>query len=103
VGHVCRFDTAYALAKEEIQSGRLGKIISMHSRRNLAKWITETHLDKISSLFGDGVHDLDLMLWYTESKPKTVYAQTMNTRRHLKYDDISWALFRFEDDSFAVI
>ncbi|MDZ7838545.1 MAG: hypothetical protein U5N58_11700 [Actinomycetota bacterium] len=27
----------------------------------------------------------------------------MNTRPHLKYDDISWAMFRFEDGSFAVI
>jgi UDP-N-acetylglucosamine 3-dehydrogenase len=103
VGHVCRFDTSYALAKEEIQAGNIGKVISMHAKRNLAKWITETHLDKISALFGDGIHDLDLMLWYTGSKPKTVYAQTMNTRKHLKYDDISWALFRFEDESFAVI
>ncbi|MHB8280425.1 MAG: Gfo/Idh/MocA family protein, partial [Candidatus Humimicrobiaceae bacterium] len=29
VGHVCRFDTAYALAKEEIASGSIGKIISI--------------------------------------------------------------------------
>ena len=103
VGHVCRFDAAYALAKEQIKEGSIGKIISMHAKRNLAKWITETHLDKISALFGDGIHDLDLMLWYTESKPKSVYAQTMNTRKHLKYDDIGWALFRFENESFAVI
>jgi UDP-N-acetylglucosamine 3-dehydrogenase len=103
VGHVCRFDTAYALAREEIAAGRLGKVLSMHARRNLSKWITESHLPKISALFGDGVHDLDLMLWYTGARPKSVYAQTANTRPHLPHDDIGWALFRLDDGSVAVI
>lgn len=103
VGHVCRFDTAYALAKEEIEAGNIGKIISMHARRNLAKWITESSLDKISALFGDGIHDIDLMFWYTGAKPKSVYAQTMNTRPEFRYDDIGWALFRLDNDAFAVI
>jgi UDP-N-acetylglucosamine 3-dehydrogenase len=103
VGHVCRFDAAYALAKEEIAAGRLGKILSMHARRNLSKWITESHLPKISALFGDGVHDLDLMLWYTGAKPRSVYAQTANTRPHLPHDDIGWAMFRLDDGAVAVI
>ena len=103
VGHVCRFDTAYALAKEEIDSGSIGKIISIHAKRNLAKWITESSLNKISALFGDGIHDFDLMLWYTGAKPKTVYAQTANTRPEFKYDDIAWALFKLDNGTFAVI
>jgi UDP-N-acetylglucosamine 3-dehydrogenase len=103
VGHICRFDTLYALAKEEIAQGNLGKIITMHARRNLAKWVTESHLHKISALFGDGVHDLDLMLWYSGSRPMSVYAQTMNTRPELPYDDLGWAMFRFEDGTIAVI
>ncbi|MGC4089168.1 MAG: Gfo/Idh/MocA family oxidoreductase [Polyangiaceae bacterium] len=49
VGHVCRFDTVYALAKEEIAAGKLGKILSLHAKRNLAKWITPTHLQKLSA------------------------------------------------------
>src|SRR5262245_8234949 len=78
VGHICRFDTVYALAKEEIAAGRLGKLVSLHARRNLASWISESHLPKISALFGDGVHDLALMLWYTVARPRSVYAQTSN-------------------------
>jgi UDP-N-acetylglucosamine 3-dehydrogenase len=103
VGHVCRFDAVYALAREEIAAGRLGKILSMHARRNLSKWITESHLPKISALFGDGVHDLDLMLWYTGAKPKSVYAQTTNTRPHLPHDDVGWAMFRLDDGAIAVV
>ena len=103
VGHICRFDTVYALAKEEIEAGYLGKILTMHARRNLAKWITESHLHKISALFGDGVHDLDLMFWYTGAKAKSVYAQTINTRPHLPHDDLGWAMFRFDDGTIAII
>jgi len=103
VGHICRFDTAYALAKEEIDAGNLGKIISMHARRNLAKWITESHLQKLSALFGDGVHDLDLMFWYSGARPKSVYAQTTNTRPQLPNDDLGWALFRLDSGAIAVI
>jgi UDP-N-acetylglucosamine 3-dehydrogenase len=103
VGHVCRFDTVYALAKEEIQAGNLGTIISMHAKRNLAKWITPSHLKKISALFGDGVHDLDLMLWYSGAKPKSVYAQSLNTRPELPNDDLGWAMFRLDSGAIAVI
>jgi len=103
VGHVCRFDTVYALAKEEIAAGNLGTIISMHARRNLAKWITPSHLKKISALFGDGVHDLDLMLWYSGARPKSVYAQSLNTRPELPHDDLGWAMFRLDSGAIAVI
>ena len=103
VGHICRFDTVYALAKEEIDAGNLGTIISMHARRNLAKWITPSHLKKISALFGDGVHDFDLMLWYSGAKPRSVYAQSLNTRPELPNDDLGWAMFRLDSGAIAVI
>jgi predicted dehydrogenase len=103
VGHICRFDTAYALAKEEIEAGQIGQILTMHARRNLARWITESHLQKISALFGDGVHDLDLMFWYSGAKPKTVYAQTLNTMPHLPHADLGWAMFRLDSGAIAII
>jgi UDP-N-acetylglucosamine 3-dehydrogenase len=103
VGHICRFDSVYALAKEEIAAGRLGRIVSMHARRNLARWITESHLCKISALFGDGVHDLDLMLWFTGARPKSVFAQTSKTREQLVHDDLGWAMFRLDNEAIAVI
>lgn len=103
VGHICRFDTVYALAKEEIDAGNLGTIISMHARRNLAKSITAGLMNKISALFGDGVHDLDLMLWYTGAKPKSVYAQGLNSRPENRFDDVGWAMFRLDNDAIAVI
>jgi UDP-N-acetylglucosamine 3-dehydrogenase len=67
VGHICRFDPRVALAKEAIEQGRIGKIISMHARRNLSKAIGGLVLDDISALMGDGIHDADLMLWFSQA------------------------------------
>lgn len=103
VGHICRFDNVYALAKDEIDSGSLGKILSIHAKRNLNKDFTERGLKKISALFGDGIHDIDLMLWYTGAAIKSVYAQTSNSRPEFPFDDIGWALFRFDNDCIGVI
>ncbi len=37
VGHVCRFDPRVVMAKQAIDDGRLGQILSMNARRNLSK------------------------------------------------------------------
>ena len=86
VGHICRFDPRVALAKEAIEQGRIGKIISMHARRNLSKAIGRLVLDDISALMGDGIHDADLMLWFSQAKVSSVYAQEVHPGQN-KYPD----------------
>ena len=102
VGHICRFDPRVALAKEAIQEGRIGKIISMHARRNLSKVIGRQVLDKISALLGDGIHDADLMLWFSQSRPRNVYAQEVHPGEN-KYADAAWAMMRFESGAIGVV
>ncbi|NIL99173.1 MAG: hypothetical protein GTO62_19255, partial [Planctomycetales bacterium] len=60
------------MAKQAIEEGRIGKIISMHARRNLSKAIGRVVLDNVSALMGDGIHDADLMLWFAQAKPVSV-------------------------------
>ena len=36
-GHILRFETKYAAVKEQLDSGRLGRIISIYARRNRPK------------------------------------------------------------------
>lgn len=102
VGHICRFDSRVALAKAAIDEGRIGEIVSIHARRNLPATISAEVLDKISPLMGDGIHDVDLMLWFTGSSVKTVYAQNIRVR-DFKHPDIGWAMYRFESDAVGVI
>lgn len=101
VGHICRFNPRYAAAKEEIASGRIGQIVSIYARRNLPRWITAGVLDKIGPIIGDGIHDVDLMLWYTQAKIVSAYAQTTRVR-DLKHPDIGVAMYRFDSGAIAV-
>jgi len=102
VGHICRFDPRVAQAKQAIDEGRIGKIISMHARRNLSKTIGRMVLDKISALMGDGIHDGDLMLWFSRAKPVSVYAQEVHPGKN-KYPDGGWAMARLDNGAVAVI
>ncbi len=102
VGHICRFDPRVALAKQAIEEGRLGRIISMHARRNLSKVIGEANLDKISALMGDGIHDADLMLWFTSAAPVSVYAQEVHPGS-CKHPDGAWAMMRLDNGAVGVI
>jgi UDP-N-acetylglucosamine 3-dehydrogenase len=102
VGHICRFDPRVALAKQAIDEGRVGQIISMHARRNLSKAIGRMVLDSISALMGDGIHDGDLMLWFSRAKPVSVYAQEVHPGKN-KYPDGGWAMARLDNGAVAVI
>lgn len=58
-------------------------------------------LGKIGPIIGDGVHDTDLMLWYTKAKIKTVYANTVSVRK-LANPDIGWTVYRFDTGAVGV-
>ena len=102
VGHICRFDSRVLLAKQAIEGGRVGTIISMHARRNLTKRIGRTVLDDISALMGDGIHDADLMLWFSQASVSTVYAQEVHPGQN-KYPDGGWSIARLDNGAVAVV
>ena len=102
VGHICRFNPRYAAAKGEIEAGKIGKIVSIYARRNIPAWVGATVLDKIGPIIGDGVHDTDLMLWYTGAKVVSAYAQTVRVREHT-HPDIGWTMYRFDSGATGVL
>lgn len=102
VGHICRFNPRYAAARQEIAAGRIGKVISMYARRNLPAWVGATVLDKIGPIIGDGVHDTDLMLWYSGAKVVSAYAQTVDLRGR-KHPDLGWTMYRFDSGAVGVL
>ncbi len=102
VGHICRFNPRYAAAKRAIEEGKIGRIVSLYARRNLPAAISRNVLDKIGPIVGDGVHDTDLMLWYTGEKIRSVYARTVAVRG-LRYPDIGWTMYRFGSGAIGVV
>ncbi len=102
VGHICRFNPRYAMAKREIEEGKIGEIVSIYARRNIPAAVTEPILDKIGPIIGDGVHDTDLMLWYTQDKIVSAYAQTVR-KRDKKYPDLGWTMYKFASGATGVL
>ena len=102
VGHICRFNPRYAAAKAAIAEGRIGKIVSMYARRNLPRWVVSDILNKIGPIIGDGVHDTDLMLWFSGAKVISAYAQTLNVTGK-KYPDLGWTMYRFDSGAIGVL
>jgi UDP-N-acetylglucosamine 3-dehydrogenase len=102
VGHICRFNPRYAVARERIKVGELGKLVSLYARRNIPAARSRTVLEKIGPLLGDGVHDTDLMLWMTGARVESVYALT-HSERGLTNPDIGWAMIRFDTGAIGVI
>ena len=64
VGQILRFETKYAMLNDEIVSGRLGKAVSMHARRNRPKSLLPLY-GRTHPALENCIHDVDLMLWYT--------------------------------------
>ena len=102
VGHICRFNPRYAAAKQEIAAGKIGKIVSLYARRNLPASVGAQVLPKIGPIIGDGVHDTDLMLWYTGAKIVSAYAQTVSIRK-LANPDLGWTMYRFDSGAIGVL
>ena len=74
----------------------------MHARRNLPKAPGNLRLDKISPLMGDGVHDADLMMWFTGRSPTEVYGRNIKVD-DFQYPDLGWAMLHFGDDAIGVV
>jgi predicted dehydrogenase len=89
-------------AKQAIDEGRIGRIVSMASRRNIPAAWTPTILNKIGPIVGDAIHDTDLMLWFTGDRVVSAYAQTVDVRG-LKHPDIGQTMYRFAGGATATL
>ncbi len=101
VGHIVRFQPRYAAAKREIDAGNIGDVISIYARRNVPVSVGTSVLPKIGPIIGDGIHDTDIMLWYTGASIESAYAQSLNVHGH-KYPDIGWTMYRFDSGAIGV-
>jgi len=101
VGHTLHFDLRYEMTKERIERGELGKVVSIYSRRNVAKETFEKHA-KHNPMLETGVHEIDLARWYMEDEVSKVYAKKINVLNS-KIPDTYWVVLTFSGGGVAVI
>lgn len=101
VGHILRFETRYAQAKQLIDEGRIGKILSIYARRNIPGGFARPHLRYGSPILLDAIHDTDIMLWYLKDEVKSVYATWVQVT-DAPNPEITWALYNFSGGAKGV-
>ncbi len=101
VGQLVRFETKFAMLKEEVASGRLGNIVTMHARRNRLKSLLELY-GRTHPAIENSIHDIDLMLWYTGQSVRKVRGFE---RRVLgpKHAEAFWGVLEFEGGALGVV
>jgi UDP-N-acetylglucosamine 3-dehydrogenase len=100
-GHVLRFETRYALVKDQLTAGELGKLISISARRNRPKSLAKTYL-RTHGVLGASIHDLDIILWYAGDRVKRVHSLQRNFGGH-PHPDATWAWLEFEGGAVATV
>jgi UDP-N-acetylglucosamine 3-dehydrogenase len=101
VGQILRFETKYAMLNDEIVSGRLGKPVSMHARRNRPKSLLPLY-GRTHPALENCIHDVDLMLWYTGRPVQKV----RGFARHAtggKHPETFWGVMEFEGGAIGVV
>lgn len=105
VGHCLRFDSKYVAVQERIAAGDLGEIESLHTRRIARIKNQERLRGRVSPQMFFGVHDYDIMNWFTCSPPARIYCESVSkVMRAQGYpvEDIAWTVIRYENDAVGV-
>ena len=101
IGHLLRFETRYAMAKEEIYSGKVGTITSISARRNRVKELYRLY--QRQPLFIENcIHDIDMMLWYTKDKVKTVRGYMRQVLKG-KNPNMCWGVAEFSKGAIGTM
>ncbi|HEU0141354.1 MAG TPA: Gfo/Idh/MocA family oxidoreductase [Bryobacteraceae bacterium] len=101
VGHILRFETKCIMLKDELVSGRLGDIVSIHSWGNRPKTLLPRY-GRTHPVLENSIHDIDLMLWYTGKHVRRVrgFGRCITTTKH---PDIFWGVLEFEDGAIGIV
>ncbi|MBV7332546.1 Gfo/Idh/MocA family oxidoreductase [Chloroflexi bacterium TSY] len=82
--HSIRFDPRYALMQQRIAKGELGELLTLHGRRHPGPRAVDRVFGKFPLSYWLIVHDIDMMLWTTDSSVKSVraYSRSGGQSRH---------------------
>jgi predicted dehydrogenase len=100
-GHILRFETKYATVKEQLHSGRLGRILSISAKRNRPKWQGRIY-KRTPLVLETAIHDLDIMLWYTGKKVTSVRCYDVSVEPG-RGADLTCATLKFENGALGLL
>jgi predicted dehydrogenase len=98
-GFLLRFDYRYAQVKQRI--AEVGAVRNVFAYRNFDRSLFELY-SRTHSFVENAIHDIDLVLWYVQSKVKAAHGFCRTTQGR-ENPDVNWGVLEFENGAVAVI
>lgn len=102
VGFLLRFDTRHAVLQSEVARGAFGLLVSLRAKRNVSRAWFADYGDRAHPVYETSIHDIDLLLWFSQSACREVFAVERN-QSGLTYPDGCWALLQFESGAVGIV
>nr|WP_309099990.1 Gfo/Idh/MocA family oxidoreductase [Fredinandcohnia onubensis] len=96
VGNISRFALPYIKIKRILEREQLGTLGQIRVKRNFSKEWFQQFGKRVHPVYESGIHDIDLILWYAESKCKTVYSVERKLS-NLAFPDLFSSVLTFEN------
>jgi predicted dehydrogenase len=104
VGHVQRFITQYALAKQLVDEGKIGEVQYIQTRKLNGKSAQNRLRGRSSLPIFLGVHDYDIVRWFAGSEPARIYAESQFVvlkKMGFDVEDTNMAMISFKNGALA--
>lgn len=102
IGFVVRFDAQHAMLRSRVANGEFGQIVTFSLKRNCSASWFPIYGDRAHSVYETIIHDIDLILWFTESRVERVYAVQRNLSG-LTYPDALVATLQLANGTMATL
>ena len=94
-----RFDYRYARLQQRL--GDIGTIRNLYAYRNFDRSLFELY-SRTHSFVENAIHDIDLILWYVNSRVARAHGFCRNTLAR-ENPDVNWGVLEFENGAIAVL
>jgi len=83
VGMVLRYELSHRLLHQQLSAGAFGDLVSIRCQRNCSRHSFATIADRVHTVFRTLIHDIDLLLWLSGSRVRSVTALEFRQGDHL--------------------
>ncbi|QEG35153.1 Gfo/Idh/MocA family protein [Bythopirellula goksoeyrii] len=94
-----RFDYRYARLQQQLTE--IGTVRNVYAYRNFDRSLFALY-SRTHSFLENAIHDIDLVLWYVQSRVKKAHGFCRNTLGR-ENPDVNWGVLEFENDAIAVV
>lgn len=105
VGHLLRFESAYAALHDAVAAGAIGRLLTAYARRNVPLDQAERIAGRATLATVVAIHDLDQLLWLHPAAVVAVSAKGVHGEIHRRFGvaDIAWTTVEFADGALGLV